>query len=273
MRNGFVSLLAITFLMTVSLTPVFAAGQVTIYTGTTQWIGKAPADEQAQICVDLLNAAGIPNTWLQTEGDMDALADWVSSVTGDGGLDVLVLYGDTPPTIYPQGNTQPDGSVVESFVETTDGDAVLNHADYMFWGLNARNSEGGIQNIMDIPGIVMWDDNTPLTVTPEGAEISPTLAGIANLQTDRPFHVDQLAGDWAIEVSLAQNEAGTRADPAIVRDGNRGRLIPVIQTADGTEPKGAIAAEIITWLFEQEGTAVDPKGKLSTTWGALKMTR
>ena len=264
MRNIFLSLTLIA-LMALPLTSVFAAGEVAIYTGITQWIGKAAADEQAEICVDMLNDAGISNTWYDSDGDTDALADWMESVTGNGVLDICVLYGDFPPSIYPEGNSQTDGSIAETFIETTDGDTFINHADYMFWGLSGRNEEGGLKNMMDIDDIVMWDDDTAMTVTSEGNAISPTLPDFAS---DRPFHTDQLAGDWEIEVSLAQNDDGTRADPIIVRDGNLGRLIPVIQTANGNEPKGAVAAEIIDYLMSS--VSVEPAGKLSTTWGDLK---
>jgi len=267
MRNVFLSLTLIALLAFPSAA-VFAAGEVAIYTGTVQWIGKGPADEQAQICVDMLNAAGISNTWFDSDGDMDALADWMTGVTGDNGLDICVLYGDLPPTLYPDANAQPDGTIGETFIETTDGDAFINHADYMFWGLGGRNEVGGLQNMMDIDGIVMWDDDTDMTVTTEGAAISPTLT---DFQSDRPFHVDELDGDWEVEVALAQNDDGTRADPIIVRDGNLGRLIPMIQTANGDEPKGAIAAEVIIWLMST--TPVEPAEKLSTTWGALKAVR
>ena len=264
MRNIFLSLTLIT-LMALPLTSVFAAGEVAIYTGITQWITKAAADEQAEICVGMLDDADIANTWYDSDGQAGDLADWMESVTGDDGLDICVLYGDFPPEIYPQGNSQTEGSIAETFIETTDGDVFINHADYMFWGLAGRNREGGLQNMMDIDGIVMWDDNTPMKVTPEGKAISPSLTDYAS---DRPFHIDQLDGDWEIEVSLAQNDAGTRADPIIVRDGNLGRLIPAIQTNGGDEPKGAIAAEIIIWLMST--TPVEPVGKLSTTWGDLK---
>ena len=264
MRNIFLSLTLIA-LMALPLTPVFAAGEVAIYTGITQWIGKAAADEQAEICVGMLEDADITVTWYDSDGQAGDLADWMESVTGDDGLDICVLYGDFPPEIYPEGNSQTDGSIAETFIETTDGDVFINHADYMFWGLQGRNREGGLQNMMDIDGIVMWDDDTPMKVTAEGSAISPTLTDYAS---DRPFHTDQLDGDWEIEVSLAQNDDGTRADPIIVRDGNLGRLIPAIQTANGDEPKGAIAAEIITYLMSM--TPVEPAGKLSTTWGGLK---
>jgi hypothetical protein len=250
-----------------------AKNEVAIYTGTTQWITKAKADAQAAICVDALKKAGIKNTLLSAAGDMGALANWMKAVTNDKGLDVCVLYGDFPPSLYPEKNAQPDGSIAETFIESTDGDAFLNHADYMFWGLNGRNEEGGLKNMMDIPTITMWDDNTKLTVTAEGKAISPTLATINNLESDRPFHINELAKDWKVEVLLTTNAAGTRGDPIIVRDGNRGRLIPCIQTADQDEPKGAVAAEIITWLFKQFGggsTAVEPKDKLSVTWAEMK---
>ena len=264
MKNVFLSVTLIA-LMALPLAPVLAAGEVAIYTGITQWIGKAEADAQAEICVDMLNDAGIANTWYASDGDAGALADWMESVTGDDGLDVCVLYGDFPPEIYPEGNAQTDGSIAETFIETTDGDAFINHADYMFWGLAGRNEVGGLQNMMDIADIVMWDDDTPMQVTDEGKAIAPSLTDYAS---DRPFHIDQLDGDWEIEVSLAQNEAGTRADPIIVRDGNLGRLIPVIQTNGGDEAKGAVAAEIIIYLMST--TPVEPAGKLSTTWGDLK---
>ena len=267
MRNIFLSLTLIA-LMVLPLAPVLAAGEVAIYTGVTQWISKAAADEQAEICVGMLDDAGINNIWYDSDGDTDALAAWMDEVTGDGGLDICVLYGDFPPAIYPEDNAQTDGSVAENFIETTDGDTFINHADYMFWGLAGRNEEGGLKNMMDIPDIVMWDDNTDMTVTAEGAAISPTLT---DFQSDRPFHVDQLDGNWEVEVSLAQNDDGTRADPIIVRDGNLGRLIPAIQTANGDEPKGAVAAEIIIYLMTT--TPVEPEGKIATTWGDLKATR
>ena len=267
MRNIFFALTLIA-LMALPLAHVFAAGDVVIYTGITQWISKAAADEQAEICVGMLEDAGIAVTWYDSDGDVGDLADWMESVTGDDGVDVCVLYGDFPPEIYPEGNTQTDGSIAETFIETTDGDTFINHADYMFWGLAGRNEEGGLKNMMDIDDIVMWDDDTAMTVTADGKTIAPSLTDFAS---DRPFHVDELAGDWEVEMSLAQNDDGTRADPIIVRDGNLGRLIPVIQTNGGDEPKGAVAAEIIDYLMSS--VAVEPAGKLSTTWGDLKAVR
>ena len=225
------------------------AGEVAIFTGTVNWMTKAVADAQAQICVDRLESAGIEYIWFADPGDEGSLADWVEATTNDGEVDVLILYGYFPPSIYPIGNGMPDGSIAELFIESTDGDAIINHGDWMFYvNLQTNNGPGGLQNMMDIPGISMAGDNNPMTVTPEGAEIAPSLT---DFLSDRPFHVDELAGDWFVEASLAENEAGTRADPIIVRDGDRGRLIPLFQAADQNDPKGAVAAEIIAWLMDE----------------------
>jgi len=240
--------LEITVLQGASVTP----GQVAIYTGVTSWITKALADAEAQICVDALNAAGIPNVWFTSTDDEAALAQWVQDATGNGQLDVLVLYGYLPPSIYPGGNTQPDGSIAELFIESTDGDAIINHADYMFYVSNPLNGTAGLENMMDITGISMWGDNTPMSVTYEGSKIAPSLT---DFLSDRPFHVYELAGQWFVEAVLAQNADGSLADPIIVRDGNRGRLIPAFQTADQQDPKGQVAAEIITWLMAGAVTA------------------
>jgi len=46
---------------------------------------------------------------------------------------------------------------VESFVESTDGDTVINHGDWMFYASDTArlydNGVAGLQNIMDLPGV------------------------------------------------------------------------------------------------------------------------
>jgi hypothetical protein len=169
--------------------------------------------------------------------------------TNNEELDVLILYGFSPPTIYASGNTEPDESLAEKFIETHDGDVIINHADWMFYvSTPTNNGIGGLQNMMDNMDIVLWYDNTPMSVTPEGSIIAPSLT---DLLSDRPIPVGVLQDDWFIEATLAENADGTLAEPVILRDGNRGRLIPVYQTASQpADPKGAVAAEIIIWLME-----------------------
>ena len=112
-------------LLDVSVLPAAAVepGTVAIYTGTVGWIDKALADVQAEVCVDALDAAGIETAWFALDTEKNDVALWVTAATNNGKVDVLVLYGNVPETIYAAGNTQPDGSLAELFIESTDGDA------------------------------------------------------------------------------------------------------------------------------------------------------
>lgn len=256
-------------IMVVAIGSIFAASEVAIYTGETQWISKAVADEQADIYTNLLKDAGITNTWFKSKDDGDAIAEWIEKTTDDGGIDVMILFGDLPPSIFDTAKTLSDGTPAEGFIETTDGNAFINHADYMFWGIAGRNSEFGLKSMMDIDDIVMWDDDTACAVTAKGKEISPTLGEQDEVLSDRPFHVDQLKGDWKVEASLADAKDGTRADPIIVRDGDKGRVIPCVQINGPTEPLAKIGSEIVIWLLNSN-TAVESQDKLSVIWANLK---
>ncbi len=259
--------LLIAGLVVVGLTgSALAKGEVLLYTGTFQWIDQAMVDDESVKCADLLTAGGQQN---ETTTEGNRVAEWMQATTGDGGVDVLILYGDIPPEVYT--NDTPDGSIAETWIESEDGDLIINHADYMFWGLGGRNEVSGLQNMMDIPDITMWDDDTPMVVTADGKKYTPSLV---DFNSDRPFHLDELTGDWVPEVIFAQNAAGNRADPVIVKDGARGRLAPIHQTATEDNPKAEVAAEIILNYLpaaaDDPATAVEPQNKLATTWAALK---
>ena len=98
--------------------------------------------------------------------------------------------------------------------------------------------------MMDIAGITMWDDDTAVTVTAEGRDITPTLQDYA---TDRPFHLNELEGDWEPELILAQNDAGTRADPVIVVNTATGGRLGIFYQTSGQDddPRGEVISEWI----------------------------
>ena len=226
---------------------------VLMYTGAVSWMSLEDANRQSQITKQLLDAKGIPAEIVQTE---DAVRDWMLQTTSDGNVDVLILYGTLPISIYPSFNRQLDGSVAENWIESTDGNTILNHANYFGYVGGGNQEEEGIHNgvqalqaIMDIPHITMWDfgleNNTPMRVTKDGKEITPSLT---NFKSDRAFHLDELTGDWFAEKIFASNTGtsrATRADPVIVRDGNRGRIGIVYQTFNEVNPKGEVVAELI----------------------------
>ena len=218
-------------------------GEVLMYGGEYWWIDLLEVEIAINQAKRLLEAEGIP---VDTTIVENRVREWMLQTMRDDFVDVLILFGGIPNSIYPPGNTQPDGSVAEDWLDTLDGNMILNHADYAFWGgQQAKNREGGLQNIMDIPGITMWGDNTPMKVTRGGIEYTPSLF---DFKSDRPFHLDELQGNWFPEMIFASDTAdvqATRADPVIVRNGNRGRIAIVYQTSFEKNPKGKVAAEII----------------------------
>jgi hypothetical protein len=216
------------------------------------WFGQAAADREMQEIVDNVTAVSIE---VFPQADQDALAGWVRDHTGDGASDLLILCGQIPDTIYAPGNSQTDDSLAELFLD--DGNCIVNTGDYMFYVVNGAgtNAEGGIRTIMDIPGITMWDDDTAVVVTPEGRDYTPTLQ---DFQTDRPFHLDQLEGDWEPELILAQNAAGTRADPVIVVNTETGGRLGIFYQTSGqdNDPRGEVISEWINnWYIPEVGSS------------------
>lgn len=246
---------------------------VFVYTEITQWIAQPQAQEEAdELIKEIEGQRGIGEV---VNEPAKAIEAWTKKHTEDKANHIIVLYGDFPPEIYPQGNAKKDGSVAEEFLDA--GNTFANSADYFFWGLQGRNEAGGLQNMMDIPGIVQWDDDTPMEVTKEGKELTPSLD---DYNTDRPFHLDQLEGDWELEIAFA-TETGkaagaTRCDPCIIRNTKTdARLIQVYQTAGQVDPKGKVLSEIIlNYYLEVVGALeVDPQDKLPTLWADIKTRR
>lgn len=230
------------------------------------WFGQAAADREMDEVA--ANVSGFDIT-IHTPDDWDALATWVDSHTGNGAVDMLILCGQFPNTIYGPGNTQADDSLAEMFLD--DGNIILNTGDYMFYVVDGAgtNAAGGLQTMMDIPDITMWDDNTAVVVTGEGSSLCPTLV---DFETDRPFHLDELGDDWETEVSLAQNDAGTRADPVVVKSKSTGgRLIIFYQTASqDDDPRGEVISEFLNSWYPTVTTAVESTGKMASTWSEIK---
>jgi hypothetical protein len=232
------------------------------------WFGQAAADREAQVIVDTVkNKVGSIKIFpIANQAD---LADWVKKNTGDKQIDMLLLSGQFPNTLYKPGNAEPNGSIAEKFLE--DGNLIANTGDYMFYVVDGAgtNAAGGLQNMMDIPGITMWDDNTPVNVTADGKKYIPSLK---DFQTDRPFHLNELTGDWKTEVTFAGSDI--RADPVVVHNTkDNGRLAIFYQTAgQDADPRGIIISEfILNWLPTiVKSRPVEPAEKLTTTWGALK---
>ena len=214
-----------------------------IFTGDMKWITRAEVKVETRTMVDILEAFDIQVVATENENDVKK---WMQRTTSDGSVNVLILYGVIPTTIYPSANTLPEGSVAERWIETGDGNTILNHGEYIgYWGAgHVFNGAAALQNLMDIPDLVLSFPNVPMMVTSDGRALTPSLV---NFQSGRPFPLHQLRGRWFAEKTLANQTGdarGTLADPVILRDGNRGRIAIVHQVSQDT-PKGEVAAEII----------------------------
>lgn len=235
---------------------------VLIYTGRTIWITQADATIEAETTKSLLASKGIQ---VEITENAESVRDWMLQTTADDAVNVLILYGVIPTTIYAVGNIQPDGSVAENWIETPDGDTILNHAGYLGYSSDVdvmgewtpdskeaigTNEHRALGNLMDHPFISLFP-NSPdvppypfMSVTSDGKELAPSSVNFVSM---RPFPLNQLQGEWFAEKVFASSTGDAQAifaDPVIVRDGNRGRLAIVHQTL-GVTPKGAVAAEII----------------------------
>ena len=246
---------------------------VLIYTRITWWITPTEATAEAEITKQLLVSKGIKAEI--TESEL-YVRDWMRETNANGSVNVLILYGVMPNTIYPGGNNLSDASVAEKWIETPDGDTILNHADYFAYSFSEVNAtqQGtngirALQNLMDFPVTISVSDyNRPMIATPDGNALTPSLTGF---ESDRPFPLRQLQGAWFAEKVFASDTGNTQAnyaDPVILRDGDLGRLAIVHQTRDEDNPKGEVAAEIIiNTLFADKPVSIiaEPAEPVPTT--------
>lgn len=257
-------------ILTFGILPSFGSARVDVGISThAGWWSQAAADNEMAKLAELIKGK-VTSVEIFPPAKQAELATWVQKNTGDKELDILILCGQFPNTIYKPGNAQPNDSIAEKFLE--DGNMILNTGDYMFYVVDGAgtNATGGLQNMMDIPGISMWDDDTPIQITDEGRKYIPTLK---DYTTDRPWHLNEIVAPWKAEVIFGQNAAKTRAEPAVILDEKtKGRLVTFYQTAgQDADPRAkAISEFIINWLPTIVKFPVDKGGKLGVTWGQIK---
>ncbi len=252
-------LLALAFIVTLVCSTSAMAIDIACSTATSWW-PEGTAQQEMQEIADSVPVA----VEIFTSSDGDALADWVVAHTGNGQSDLLILCGMFPDAIYPGGNAQPDGSIAELFLD--DGNCIINTGDWMFYvGSVSNNGADGLANMMDIPGISMSDPIVDVTPTADSDLYTPSFEGFS---PSRPWHLEQVTGDWQVELILGQNADGTRADPAIVVNNvTGGRLGTFYQVADVlTDIRSVVISEWINnWYLptvaaDQTATKPVPAG-------------
>jgi len=261
---------------------VTLASDLALYTGPTNpdWISDDSCRREGD---DIIN--GVKGAFASIsdfgDGKEPQLGDWCAAHTGNGQVDVIVtVCGTMPSSLYPFPNLEPDGSNIENFVE--DGNVLINIADWIGYmsyegGVRSANNGGdGAANIFDIPGLSFGSRNNSMTVNANGKKYLPSLK---DFTCDRPWHVEQFAGtDW--EVTTFADADADNADPAVaVNKVDGGIIAAMIQKAwPNPDPptddnRGEVVVEFINnWLTENSDiVAVEPGGKVSATWGDLKV--
>ena len=271
---------------------VFAFSQLAMAADIAFYVGAVPGaaydeatmkDDVERIIQD--TGALFKDVQKFADDNLDGLGEWVDANMGDGELDIVWLNGSTPSTLYPLENKKPDGSRAEEWLD--DGNMIINLADWFAWGnfekgFKVRNREQAAANILDLPAnIIVGADDTAMKVTATGKEFIPSLGN--QVASNRPVNIDAIEEPWEAAAIFASVKgvddpaAGGLADPIVLHNKDTDGYIAIVNQAWGNNfiDRGAACTELIkNWLAIEKGLlAVEPAGKLSTTWGAVKAAR
>ncbi|GIX06276.1 MAG: hypothetical protein KatS3mg115_0679 [Candidatus Poribacteria bacterium] len=228
--------------------------------------------------------------------ELEAFGQWAEARVNDGKPDVIWLNGCMPSVLYPFPNKEPDGSLIERWIEG--GNIVINVGDwfgYVSYECNSEvgpnnpngkvgsrcqeNGSQGAANILDLAaGIITFADNTQMKPTPTGKKYLPS---IERYITFRPVVTAEVKDPWevaAVFASTSGNEDDLWADPIVLHDtSTNGYVYIADQTAGGPGTWNDRAELTIGFLarwapenIQDFGRPVSPQGKLATTWGQLK---
>ena len=206
--------------------------------------------------------------------DLDEFGRWADANTGDGHLDIIWLNGQIPSTLYPTSNKKPDGSRAEKWLD--DGNMFINVADWFAWathenGEKERNMDAGAANILDLAeNIIVGRDATLMKATAAGKKFMPSLGD--KYLSNRPVNLNALVAPWEAAEIFA--ERGNFVDPVVLHNTKTNGYLAIISQSkiEDMGDRGAVCSEFINiWVTEEMHLlAVEPAGKLSTTWGSIK---
>ena len=287
-------LVILAFLVSTSMFSVSIAGDFAVYSGPTNpgWISDGAVEE---IVKTVTKHAGVKAMFdnIDNYGDGDEVGDksplgkWLISHTNNGQTDVVfTACGTCPSSFYQFPNKDPDGSNIEEFIEA--GNVHINVADwiyYMSYEGGVRSADNGAQgaaNVFDIPGLSFGNRGSDFEPTKEGKKYIPSLK---NFDSTRPWHMEQFKGTpWKLVAFAVDTGDKNSADPVVAiskEDGKDGTgMIAAMWQKDAPvwagkpDPRGIGVAEfLVNWLQENATFAVNPKEKMSTTWGYVKARR
>ena len=287
-------LVVLALLACAGMLSVSMAGDFAVYSGPTNpgWISDGAVEAIANT---VTKHAGVKAMFdnIDNYGDGDEvgnkspLGKWLVSHTNNGQTDVVfTACGTCPSSFYPFPNKEPDGSNIENFIEA--GNVHINVADWIYYmsyegGVrSADNGGAGAANVFDIPGLSFGNRGSDFQPTAEGKKYIPSLK---NFDSTRPWHMEQFKGTpWKLVAFAVDKGDKNSADPVVAistEDGKDGTgMIAAMWQKDAPvwagkpDPRGIGVAEfMVNWLQENATFAVNPKEKMSTTWGYVKARR
>lgn len=209
--------------------------------------------------------------------DDKALKDlqaWAEKNLKDGEMDIIWLNGCMPSVLYPNPNRQPDGSLAEEWLNN--GNMFINVADWFAYctyetgARGADNAAAGAENILNLPGIIRFGDGTRLKVTPDGKKYLPSIGD--TMVTDRPVVGSTVKAPWEVAAVFA-GDAGADMDPCVLYNTKtKGYAVFIDQAVKGNSVDRAKATiEFINnWVATVITLSVEPKAKITSTWGSIK---
>ena len=247
--------------------PPIIQNKVLIYMGTVSWISLDAAREQAEKIELKLEDEGIQVDITKNESKVE---EWIRNTRNDKIVDIFIVHGVMPSEVYPATRYLTNHSLIEHWIESTDGNMILNLSDYLGYysdgdihqgweNINGRweeeragleNGEKCLQSLMDNKNIRRRRNYTEVFPTPSGKEFLPSLKPFIS---NRPFDLDKIRGTrWKAEAIFGLASDENRADPVILRDRNLGRIgIACMIPFEKNNLKGDVAIEMILYILNK----------------------
>ncbi len=238
--------LVLVFVFAFAFCPMAMASDIAFYVGAPNTDGWYDVATQTADVETIITETGHLFKDVQQFDDdqYDAFGAWVDENTDDGEMDILWLNGCMPSVLYPFPNLEPDGSLIEEWLDG--GNMIINVGDwfgYVSYAGGSRQTENGTSgaaNILDLSsGIIVSADNTSLTVTPTGHEYLPSLPD--TVITYRPIALAAVVDPWEVAAVFASTDGtdnGAQTDPIVIHNTETDGYVAFINQSAGSGPPG-----------------------------------
>ncbi len=233
------------------------ANDIAFYVGAPNTDGWYTVDAVAADVETIISLAGHQFKDVQQFNDdqFDAFGAWVDENMNDEEMDIIWLNGCMPSVLYPNPNTQPDGSRAEAWLDA--GNMFINVGDWFAYctyeggARGADNGSAGAANILDLnAGVIISADGSSFPVTAAGAEYLPSLNDPA--PSSRPIGLAAVVEPWEVAEVFAGNAAGTQGDPVVIHNTETGAYVAFVNqggTGSWIDDRGLTCAEFINnWV-------------------------